>query len=241
MALMSTSGCVFGRYPQPPLSPASLVIFVESKIALDREMKKLTPLCEKVGQTLTMLKAAKPGLTERFLVEYISWVRTARVVWVERTEAHAVIGEILPLAEHQYSRELIPIIVEIERTVRGIPKLEGTATGNEAYHTQRPPHAATRRKKTISKVLRGQCWEKRNGRSKDGACYCCGKPITDDEFECGHVTAEADGGETAIGNLEPICRTCNRSMGTQDMHEFMATLSTQTPAMAIDDGGDGLN
>lgn len=77
-----------------------------------------------------------------------------------------------------------------------------------------------KRKSTISVVLREQCWRKRNGDRMTGKCFCCGRPITYNEFECSHIVAEAKGGITTIENLEPCCRTCNRSMGTQNLNEF---------------------
>ena len=33
-------------------------------------------------------------------------------------------------------------------------------------------------------------------------------------FHCGHIIAEAKGGETIVSNLKPICQNCNSSMGT---------------------------
>jgi hypothetical protein len=56
-------------------------------------------------------------------------------------------------------------------------------------------------------------------------CLCCKvTDITQLSFNCGHVIAEARGGETIVSNLRPICQNCNSSMGTKNMHEFMRTL-----------------
>lgn len=40
------------------------------------------------------------------------------------------------------------------------------------------------------------------------------------KFECGHVVAEALGGQSTIENLRPICKDCNLSMGTKNLFEF---------------------
>jgi len=40
------------------------------------------------------------------------------------------------------------------------------------------------------------------------------------DFHCGHVIAEAKGGETVIENLRPICKKCNLSMGTDNLNDF---------------------
>ena len=40
------------------------------------------------------------------------------------------------------------------------------------------------------------------------------------KFDCGHVVASAIGGQNVVENLRPVCATCNKSMGTQNMEEF---------------------
>jgi hypothetical protein len=55
-------------------------------------------------------------------------------------------------------------------------------------------------------------------------CYVgCKTKISQMTFECGHVEAESKGGLTIVDNLRPICSSCNRSMGTRNMHDFMKT------------------
>ena len=40
-------------------------------------------------------------------------------------------------------------------------------------------------------------------------------------FHCGHIISEANGGEIKLDNLRPICHSCNSSMGTVNMDEFI--------------------
>ena len=40
-------------------------------------------------------------------------------------------------------------------------------------------------------------------------------------FHCGHIIAESKGGELSVNNLKPICQSCNSSMGTQNMDEYI--------------------
>ena len=40
-------------------------------------------------------------------------------------------------------------------------------------------------------------------------------------YECGHIIAEASGGNTDLENLLPICGECNKSMGIEDMDSFV--------------------
>jgi 5-methylcytosine-specific restriction endonuclease McrA len=53
-------------------------------------------------------------------------------------------------------------------------------------------------------------------------CLCCKKSIiTNTDFDVGHVISEKDGGTHEINNLRPICSSCNHSMGTTNMIEYI--------------------
>lgn len=69
-------------------------------------------------------------------------------------------------------------------------------------------------------------------------CFCCGvTKVTQLNFICGHVQAEANGGKITIDNLRPVCGMCNSSMGTKNMIDFMKTHNLKGRAIA--DGGEG--
>lgn len=76
------------------------------------------------------------------------------------------------------------------------------------------------KKGTIPKPLRAAVWAKYHGYSMVGFCVCCKKEIWYEDYECSHIMAERFGGQTHINNLMPACRSCNRSMGTMNLHEF---------------------
>jgi hypothetical protein len=53
-------------------------------------------------------------------------------------------------------------------------------------------------------------------------CFCCGvTKVTQLNFVCGHVLAEANGGKVTVDNLRPVCSMCNSSMATKNMIDFM--------------------
>lgn len=84
-----------------------------------------------------------------------------------------------------------------------------------------------KKKKTISSTIKKLVWNinigEEIGKTK---CVCCkSTDITQMSFNCGHVIAEANGGETIVSNLKPICQNCNSSMGTKNMNEFMRSLN----------------
>lgn len=80
------------------------------------------------------------------------------------------------------------------------------------------------KKKRITLLLKRQVWATYIGEELGRAkCLCCGMTdITQLSFHCGHIVAESCGGELTLENLRPICQSCNSSMGTQNMIEYMA-------------------
>ena len=62
----------------------------------------------------------------------------------------------------------------------------------------------------------------------DGICQCCKTtPIHSTNFDCGHIISEKNGGKVHLENLRPICRTCNSSMGTQNMDDYIVKMEPQ--------------
>jgi hypothetical protein len=78
------------------------------------------------------------------------------------------------------------------------------------------------RKKNIPKHIKTLVWNLYVGVDKlEAKCFSCrAEKIDARHFQCGHVIAEAKGGDITIKNLRPICQPCNSSMGTQSMNEF---------------------
>ena len=80
-----------------------------------------------------------------------------------------------------------------------------------------------KKKKPIPVALKRKVWSKWVGEDIGKAkCMCCQlTDITQLSFHCGHIIAEAMGGELKADNLKPICQSCNSSMGTTNMNEFI--------------------
>jgi hypothetical protein len=86
-----------------------------------------------------------------------------------------------------------------------------------------PTSTDTKNKKnSIPKVLKDLCWKKWIGESvAKNKCMCCEmNEVTMNNFQCGHVLSEANGGKLSVENLRPICVGCNLSMGTENMASF---------------------
>lgn len=76
-------------------------------------------------------------------------------------------------------------------------------------------------RKSIPKSIRNQLWFNNFRNNFKGQCYVCKNVIRRDNYEVGHVVSFADGGSDTIDNLQNICRDCNRSMGYQNLNDFM--------------------
>jgi 5-methylcytosine-specific restriction endonuclease McrA len=82
---------------------------------------------------------------------------------------------------------------------------------------------AKRKKQSIPKNVRIIIWNHYIGEDIiKHKCLCCKKvTITNTNFEVGHVQSEKHGGTHEINNLRPICGSCNHSMGTENMIDFV--------------------
>jgi 5-methylcytosine-specific restriction endonuclease McrA len=89
-------------------------------------------------------------------------------------------------------------------------------------NAQQSPVKKPLKKKSIPKAMKRLVWDTYIGEDIGRAlCTCCNHVyIRQIEFHCGHVVAEANGGQLNIDNLRPICAQCNLSMRTMNMEEF---------------------
>jgi len=80
-----------------------------------------------------------------------------------------------------------------------------------------------KKKQSIPKNVRVIVWNHYIGEDIiKHKCLCCKKvTISNTNFEVGHVISEKNGGTHEINNLRPICFSCNHSMGTENMIEFV--------------------
>jgi 5-methylcytosine-specific restriction endonuclease McrA len=77
------------------------------------------------------------------------------------------------------------------------------------------------KRKAIPKAVKSTLWNMHfTENNAKGDCQVCTKEIKMNDFEAGHIVAVANGGSDNLDNLLPICGLCNRSMGTQNLHEF---------------------
>ena len=80
-----------------------------------------------------------------------------------------------------------------------------------------------KKKKSIPLILKRKVWDKYVGECIGKTlCLCCNlTPIVQASFSCGHIISEFNGGKLELDNLRPICVSCNSSIGTNNMDEFI--------------------
>jgi hypothetical protein len=96
----------------------------------------------------------------------------------------------------------------------------------KASNTCEKDETKKKKKKSISATIKRLVWNTNIGEDiGKSKCMCCkSTDITQMSFNCGHIVAEANGGDTIVSNLKPICQNCNSSMGTKNMEDFMKSL-----------------
>ena len=79
-----------------------------------------------------------------------------------------------------------------------------------------------KKKEKIPASVKNTLWSLYFGNSINGNCQCCKtETISKNNFDCGHVIAEKNGGKVELDNLKPVCRSCNSSMSTNNMNDFI--------------------
>lgn len=102
----------------------------------------------------------------------------------------------------------------------------------KAQQRQRQPqnqHTVTQKepRKAIPKKIRGVAWTNHFGNSNTGSCFCCKDPLNGfGDWHAGHIVSHANGGSDTAPNLRPVCGSCNKSMGTENMDDFKARCYT---------------
>jgi len=79
------------------------------------------------------------------------------------------------------------------------------------------------KKKSIPLSLKRNVWNKYIGEAIGKTlCLCCKlTEISQLNFSCGHIISEFNGGKIKLDNLKPICCSCNSSIGTKNMNDFI--------------------
>jgi hypothetical protein len=169
-------------------------------------------------------------------IDYIS-TEYKRILGVDSPKHHNVEYTIMKIIVSKYLDELKardvckPIVAEVlpeplVAIAEVLPELDTYQYKSTSkpkaveYMSKKPP---SRKKKSIPLALKRKVWNQHIGENIGRTlCLCCKLSyITQMSFSCGHIVAEAEGGQLRLDNLRPICGSCNSSMGTKNMNEFI--------------------
>ena len=119
------------------------------------------------------------------------------------------------------------------------PKQKNTETEPKKMESKKsvehkPEKPYKEKRKNIPQAVKKSVWRKyittEDPKKLYGNCFVnCGKTITIEDFDLGHVIPFSKGGEDNIDNLRPICRECNLSMGTMNLDEFKEKYGFNAP------------
>lgn len=89
---------------------------------------------------------------------------------------------------------------------------------------QQSPLPRKKRRKDLPAAVRNMVWTTFVGQDVGlSKCWVCKKEtISRANFECAHIQAVSQGGTDELSNLRPSCSLCNKSIGNQNVNDFMS-------------------
>ena len=140
-----------------------------------------------------------------------------------------LIGDII-LSPHDFILEIVDgvKIIPVTKTLSVIPSQICTSTNSPNKLVENAPKQRT----STPKILKEQVWKTYVGSSIETKCPVCNdKTITAFDFDCDHVIAHQQGGQSTVENLRPTCRSCNLSMATQNLESFCNQFFPNAPVL----------
>ena len=124
--------------------------------------------------------------------------------------------------------EIIPFYEKLLKKYEKYDKLKNKLSSNKDESKKDESKKNDKEKKVkkpkekIPTSVKNTLWSQHFPNVLEGKCKCCQtEVISRNNFDCGHIISEKNGGKIHLDNLKPICRSCNSSMGTQNMTDFI--------------------
>lgn len=190
---------------------ASSQIKSEKTLELERNIRLLQEEKQKILENTKNLLVKNEELTQMIKEnEYI--IEKNKVISNKQMEQIGLLEK--ELERHlEYENKLK---VELEQKIRA--EIFSSVSGS---FSREPKELNVIKRKSIPKAIKNILGINNFGKDKSlGKCYVCEKEIHITEFEAGHILAVSKGGSNDISNLKPVCTTCNKSAGTDNLDDF---------------------
>ena len=189
---------------------------------MERDKLIKTMLSKEAEQNALLVKDAQ----RKALIEKLRAEEEDRRILIERLRAEEEDRMAILVKEAEQKALIERLRAEEEDRMAILVKKEDHRKSEEAEPIRlyaEDKKDAKRKKQSIPKNVRIIIWNHYIGEDIiKHKCLCCKKvTITNTNFEVGHVQSEKHGGTHEINNLRPICGSCNHSMGTENMIDFV--------------------
>lgn len=106
------------------------------------------------------------------------------------------------------------------RTLQQNDTIKNNVSSNNMFSNTVKP--TIKKRKAIPKNIHEKVWKKYYKNVNEAKCICCDIcTISSFNHEVGHIMSVSNGGNNDDNNLVPICSSCNKSMGTMNLKEYM--------------------
>jgi 5-methylcytosine-specific restriction endonuclease McrA len=149
------------------------------------------------------------------LMRYVSWVNQRIPSRDEKTRALAI--------KKAQNKTVTPLFLGVDAS------FEWTTDQrllSDFFRVHQPPEdapvrPACKKRPRVPSAVRNACWVARFGTAIQGTCTVCGTvPITRLDFHAAHIIPHSKGGPDTAQNMQPVCATCNTSMGANFLHTY---------------------
>ena len=87
------------------------------------------------------------------------------------------------------------------------------------------------KRRPIPQNIRIKVWKREFGDTLVGKCHVCQIRLEISQWEAGHIISVFNGGPDSMENLTPLCFSCNRSMSSLNMNEYIMRYYEDHPSL----------
>jgi 5-methylcytosine-specific restriction endonuclease McrA len=216
---------VFAEVPKKTAKADTIDVFVVSKPPMEKTKAKKVPdgYDEEPATETAVLPVFVEPAKKTAKPDPIDIVVSNPPIQIEKTKPKKAIGyndvllvQAVVMEEIKMKTSILPEKEKKTEEPKGMDVSEETKA-------QKKSEVEETKKQAIPKKVKTDVWNTFIGANMPAhKCLCCLKTvIVNTDFHVGHVTSEFNGGSLNIDNLRPICASCNYSMGTMNMKDYV--------------------